>query len=38
MDPESAKDVAEARKKVEGMKNMDWAGGYVVKKQFMGYN
>jgi len=27
MDPESAQDMAEARKKVEGMKNMDWAGG-----------
>ena len=27
MDPESAQDVAEARKKVEAMKSMDWSGG-----------
>jgi len=27
MDPESAQDMAEARKKVEAMKTMDWAGG-----------
>lgn len=27
MDPESAQDMAEARKKVESMKSIDWAGG-----------
>jgi hypothetical protein len=29
MDPESAQDMAEARKKVEAMKSMDWSGGWV---------
>lgn len=30
MDPEAAQDVADARRQVEGLKNMDWAGGSVL--------
>lgn len=30
MDPEMAKDMAETRKKMQGMQNMDFMGSYVV--------